>query len=225
MARKEFFDHVRAKPFGGSLSTSQVAGLNALLDYAPSGLSIEEKAYCLATAFHETARTMRPIEEYGKGKGRPYGMKDHETGAAYYGRGFCQLTWKANYLKAGKIIGADLVHHPELAMEPENASLIIYSGMREGWFTGKKLSDYFGPGHAEPVGARRIINGTDKAALIAGYWGDFVAALRAAGDTAPAPVQPPVAPATPAPPARMVESSRPDFWTRLTAVFRNARGA
>jgi putative chitinase len=53
--------------------------------------------------------------------------------------------------------------------------------MVEGWFTGKKLSDYFGGGRYEPVGARRIINGTDKDDLIAGQCGLFVDALRAAG--------------------------------------------
>jgi hypothetical protein len=41
--------------------------------------------------------------------------------------------------------------------------------MKEGWFTGKKLSDYVTLQRSDFTGARRIINGTDCAALIAGY--------------------------------------------------------
>jgi hypothetical protein len=42
-------------------------------------------------------------------------------------------------------------------------------GMRNGSFTGKKLSDYISGTTADYVNARRIINGTDRAELIAGY--------------------------------------------------------
>jgi hypothetical protein len=38
-----------------------------------------------------------------------------------------------------------------------------------GSFTGKKLADYFNPNLEDWVNARRIINGKDKANLIAGY--------------------------------------------------------
>ena len=53
---------------------------------------------------------------------------------------------------------------------------MIY-GMREGWFTTKKLSDYIKNGKADYVGARRIINGTDEARKIAGYAEIFEKAL------------------------------------------------
>ena len=32
--------------------------------------------------FHEVDRRMQPIEEYGKGHGRPYGVPDPQTGKA-----------------------------------------------------------------------------------------------------------------------------------------------
>ena len=38
-------------------------------------------------------------------------------GAKYYGRGFIQITWKANYYKHGKRLGIDLVANPERARE------------------------------------------------------------------------------------------------------------
>ena len=149
---------------------------------------------------------MQPIEEFGKGAGRTYGAPDPRTGLAYYGRGLVQLTWLANYLKAGTKLGVDLVYHPELALRPDIAAQILFRGMIEGWFTGRKLADYFGPGHSDPVGARHIINGVDCAALIAGYYSYFLAALQAAKALAPpapapAPVPAPTkpAPASPAP--------------------------
>jgi putative chitinase len=176
MDRAAFFAAVRANPFGGKLSQSQVQGLNAILDAAPKGIDPKHLAYCLATAFHETSRTMQPIEEYGRGKGKPYGV------GGWYGRGYVQLTWSANYAKAGEKLGIPLVAKPSLALQPDVAAQIMFVGMAEGWFTGKKLADYFPPGapEADPVGARRIINGTDKAKEIAAYYRAFLLAITAA---------------------------------------------
>lgn len=180
MNRAVFFDAIRNAPFPGSISPAQFGGVTALLDAAPPGLPTKHLAYCLATTFWETAHTMRPIEEYGRGKGRPYGVADPVTGKTYYGRGFVQLTWKSNYDKAGKILLADLVKKPELALDPDIAALILYQGMKDGWFTGRKLSDYFSASITDPVGARRIINGTDHAAEIAAIYSKFLAAIQAA---------------------------------------------
>lgn len=181
--RAAFYAAVRASLFGGRLKASQVAGMDAILDAAPSLLGTTSLGYALATTFHETARTMQPIEEYGRGKGKSYGP----TG--FWGRGFVQLTWEANYAKATARLrqlgylraDEDLVKTPKLAMRLDVAAAILFYGMIEGWFTGKKLADYFGGGRYEPVGARRIINGTDKDDLIAGQCGHMVDALRAAG--------------------------------------------
>lgn len=52
-------------------------------------------------------------------------------------------------------------------------------GHMEGLWTGKKLSDYFGD-EADPKNARRIVNGTDKASLIATYYEAFLAAINEA---------------------------------------------
>ena len=182
--RPQFFASIR--PQFKRLSQSQVDGLNFLLDAfeQDGGLSIQEMAYMLATAYHETAATMLPIEEYGRGRGRKYGQNIDIDGSRYkglphiyYGRGYVQLTWLTNYKRAGDKICVDLVNHPELALNPTYAAQIMIAGMREGWFTGKKLSDYISA-KADYVGARRIINGTDKAQLIAGYARQFESALK-----------------------------------------------
>jgi len=49
--------------------------------------------------------------------------------------------------------------------------------MMRGLFTGKKLNDYFNANTCDWLNARRIINGTDHAELIAGYAQKFYNAL------------------------------------------------
>lgn len=173
--------------FGGKITESQVKGMEAILDEYEanySTLSLHALAYILATTYHECARTMQPIEEYGKGRGRDYGLYKKMDGTSYlgyphiyYGRGFVQLTWFENYEKAGKKLGVDLLNKPELALSLPIATKILFAGMVEGWFTGRKLSQYF-EGKIDFQGARRIINGTDKAVMIAGYAQTFYNGLK-----------------------------------------------
>jgi hypothetical protein len=146
-------------------------------------------SYVLATIYHETAQTMRPIEEYGKGKGHSYGEPDPETGQVYYGRGYVQLTWRENYRRAGRECwdrsltkgGADFELSPELMLTPFYAAQAALMGMAQGWFTGKGLGDYDTPsGGYDYVQARHIINGSDRAEMIAGYARTIEQALRLA---------------------------------------------
>lgn len=182
--RRIFFAQIRS--LFGRMNQSQVEGLNSLLD-AVGGCLINEAAYMLATAYHETAHTMQPIEEYGKGRGRDYGKRlkmsrkpYSDTLPIYYGRGYVQLTWYENYDKAGRLLKLDLLRQPELALQADVAAKIMREGMFDGWFTGKKLGEYIGLRTADYVSARRIINGMDKAQFIAGYAVVFELALRKA---------------------------------------------
>jgi len=177
-----FFDEVRHALFKGKLTRQQVSGIEFILEqWNETGFTNRQwLAYALATAFHETAFTMQPIREYGRGRGRKYGCKDPNTGQVYYGRGYVQLTWKANYNKAGQALGIDFVRKPDLVMEPANAAFIMFQGMKDGWFTGKGFDDYINPDLHDYWNARRIINGTDKAGAIADYAIRFEAALEAA---------------------------------------------
>lgn len=175
-----FFKGVRGVT--GSLDQVQVSVINSLLTDA-SHWSVSWLAYGLATAWHEAR--LKPIEEIGKGKGRKYGVPD-KTGQVPYGRGLVQLTWDYNYARADKELGLGgaLVKDYDLALDSMVAGKILVGGMEEGWFTGKKLADYL----PDPRGtdaqfreARRIINGTDRAELIAGYAAQFQAACTAGG--------------------------------------------
>lgn len=225
--RAKFFSAVR-KTFG-ALSQDQVDGFNYLLaawerEY-PKG-DVRYLAYALATTWHETDSSMEPIVEYGKGKGKKYGP----TG--FYGRGYVQLTWDYNYIKASKKlkelygINVDLYKDPELALVPEYAVLILYAGMIEGWFTGRKLSQFFNDKTDDPEEARRIINGVDKKAKIAGYHRSFLSALRDSQEAvqAPSPVPAPTPapkapePVTPAPEAP-VAVKEPSLLGTLVIAF------
>lgn len=207
MNNAAFFASAR-KTFG-PLSQGQVDGMLTLL-VATAGLPRMHRAYILATAWHETAFTMQPIAEYGKGKGKPYGRID-SSGKAPYGRGFVQLTHRDNYVKLDKRLGlgGKLAADYDLAINPDIAAKIIVIGMAEGLFTGKKLSDY-----KTYVGMRAVVNGTDRAKDIATYALQFEDALAAAEapNLAPQPVPPPapvvVAPKPETPPAASVPQPR-----------------
>jgi len=180
---KEFFDEVR-KDFG-PLEQNQVDGLT-LLVRATEDLPLRHRAYILATAWHETGPAssklhMTPRREiWGPtpAQKRYEGRKDLGNtqpgdGKKFMGRGYVQITGRENYTKGSRLIGVDMLKEPDLAMVPINAVKLMISGMTEGWFTGKKLSDY-----DSYENMRRVVNGTDRAELIAGYAKNFERALK-----------------------------------------------
>lgn len=161
--------------FKESLSDRQKAELEFVVtELQFRNLLPNQLAYILATVKHETANTFKPLEEYGKGKGKEYGKSDIETGKAYYGRGYVQLTWKENYKKFSELLKLDFVNCPELCCNKYLAVHILYLGMRDGLFTGKKLKDYLDKDKTDFLNARKIVNGTDKAELIKGYAEKFL---------------------------------------------------
>lgn len=205
--REKFFTSVRHTVFPGRLTQTQVDGMNAILDAWDKSAfdDLRWLAYMLGTAYHETAATMKPIREYGNydyfermygpnGKrpntARQMGNTNSGDGAKFCGRGYVQLTWANNYIRAGDIVGVDLVNNPDLAMQPDIAAKIMFAGMTDAVivfenfhdenyfsFTGRTLEDYFNDTTEDWYNARRIINGTDHAAMIAETAKDFHAAL------------------------------------------------
>ena len=191
MIKKASF-YQRVRTYFGKLTNSQVLGFEAIInEFEKQNLSdIRWLAYMLATSWHETAQMMQPIEEYGKGKTRPYGKRLKHSGVAYskllplyYGRGFVQLTWYENYELMGRLLKLDLIKHPELALNLENAVRIMFEGMLKGSssvgdFTGKCLEMYFNDKVNDSLGVRKIINGNDKAMLISEYYTKFLNSLK-----------------------------------------------
>lgn len=185
---KAFFDKVTAALFGHRISQSQVDGINTILaawDKAYPNADLHFVACSLGNCYHETMVAMQPVREIGYGRGHAYGVPAGPWHQVYYGRGDIQLTWERNYEHAtGRLhnMGVikpteDLVEDPDLALRPDISALILIVGMMEGWFTGKKLSDYLRNGNFDWVHSRQIVNGMDKAFVIAEYDQDFYEAL------------------------------------------------
>jgi hypothetical protein len=184
--RKKTYQNLNAQ--FGKLSQKQVDGLEAIFNmWELLGLKdLRWLAYILATIWHETDKTMQPIEEYGKGKGKKYGARVWYSGKRYndilhifFGRGHTQNTWRDIYLKltlANKK-GWDFVNKPDLLLEMEPSIWATFHGMITGLYTGRSLRMHFNTTTNDPTGARKIINVTDKAILIRDYHFKFLKSI------------------------------------------------
>lgn len=211
--RTTFFAMVRNAPFGGKLSTSQIDGMNAILDawLLTRYTDLRWLAYMLATVFWETRQTMQPIREANGSSdaqtiarldaawkaGKLGQVKTPYWREGWFGRGLTQITHKENYALIGHIIGIDLVKNPSLALRMDVAIKIMFEAMLKGQslkgdFTGRSLEQYFNATTEQPEQARAVVNGKDKAKLIAGFYGNFLPALKASVTT----LQPAIVPET-----------------------------
>ena len=193
--RAKFFTAFRSQ--FGDFNKSQVQGYDAIFDYWDKSDLTDKRwlAYVLATAFHETGENMQPVREgfCSSDQGSINAVTDifnrgiidenyalpKENGKSYFGRGLVQITWDYNYKNLGQAIGIgnQLYDNPSLALDMDIAVKILFKGMVDGLYTGKSLRMYFSEDSTDWVNARRIINGTDKADLIAGYGQKFFQCL------------------------------------------------
>ncbi len=225
MNLEKFYDVVRKTL---TLTNENVRGFDFILEEAEARkVPVNDLAYILATTFHETAGRMQPIAEYGKGKGKKYGVPG-KYGQIPYGRGYVQLTWDENYEKADKKLGlkGSLLKNFDLALTSKIAVKILFVGMAEGWFTGKKLRDFIDTidesdeeDGREFEESRRVINGVDKKQLISKYALIFEKALKAAGygeKGAYVPPMPPVDdPGVPKPTAPVDPAPESGNWVQI----------
>jgi len=133
-----------------------------LTEARAQGLSNEQTAYVLATATHESNLGLH-MEEFASGaayEGRSdLGNTQPGDGVRFKGRGYVQITGRANYADWSQRLGVDLVGDPSLAEDPDIAARILVQGMKDGTFTGRGLDRYINDSGTDYVNARRIVNG------------------------------------------------------------------
>jgi len=109
-----------------------------------------------------------PIEEYASGaayEGRgDLGNTQSGDGVRFKGRGFIQLTGRANYEEYGRKLGVDLMGNPDLALDPKISAKILVE-----YFAERGVDDKAASGNWE--GVRRAVNGGMNG------WGTFIAAV------------------------------------------------
>lgn len=224
MNRAKFYAALRRRDsgvFGTQLSQTQVDRMEAILTRLDAKqIMLRQAAYILGTAYHESDR-FKTMEEYASGaayEGRQsLGNTQKGDGVRFKGRGFVQITGRRNYTDHSKRLGVDLVSNPALAARLDHATTILIDGMMLGTFTGRRLPDYVSVSQNDYVGARRVVNGTDRASLIAGYAKSFEKALNAAGYgvSSPKPTIPDTQKDLP------VTNSTQSFWSLFTSFIPN----
>jgi hypothetical protein len=135
-------------------------------------------AYVLATSEHESkcGRFMRelwgPTADQRRYEGRrDLGNTERGDGYRYRGRGYVQITGRANYATWSERLKRNIVADPDLvAREPAVAADILVLGMRDGAFRPQagKLSGFIAGDRRDFLNARDLING-DKARVDKGH--------------------------------------------------------
>jgi predicted chitinase len=127
---------------------------------AEQGLSDEASAIAAIATVATEVPDFAPINEFG---GSAYFKKMYEgrrdlgntrpgDGVRYHGRGFIQLTGRANYRGYGKKLGVPLEQKPDLALDPSVAGRVLAAYMRDrGIGTLAARGDW--------QGVRRAVNG------------------------------------------------------------------
>ena len=121
---------------------SDVARHWPVIDHALQAEGMTDRASriaAVATVVTEVGPNFRPIREYGR---RPYfshmydGRRDLGNtrpgdGARYYGRGYIQLTGRANYRAYGKRLGVDLEKRPGMALRTDVGARVLADYFKE----------------------------------------------------------------------------------------------
>jgi len=125
-----------------------------------------------ATVAVETARTFRPINEFGS---QAYFTEHYEgrhdlgnvlpgDGARFHGRGYIQITGRANYRNYSHVAGVDLGRNPDEALNPAVSARILAS-----YFATRRVDAAANAQDWKKV--RRLVNGGLNG------WNDFDACV------------------------------------------------
>jgi putative chitinase len=142
------------------------------------------------------------------------GNAQQNDGWDFRGMGLVQATGRDNARRAtGRLLGLgylspgeDLEKTPTRMLDPDVAAAMLFVGLTEGWYTGKKLSDFFTKDKSLPVAARAMVNPDANGAIVSELYRGYLAAFQAAGHVPNGVVQSvPVPPVTTAPVGPLVK--------------------
>lgn len=154
-------------------NTSDVRdSVNIIIDeYYGQGYSIVfQLAYILATAKHESKlgewmeekggeAYLKSKYHYTTAKGKELGNRYENDHIDYKGRGFVQLTGRANYQKYEKITGLPLIDNPKMVQEKTVAAFILVHGMMNGTYTQRhELPSFVNYIKQDFFNARKVVN-------------------------------------------------------------------
>jgi predicted chitinase len=111
---------------------------------AENGLTDRESVVAILATIGTEVASFEPINEFG---GTKYFAQHYEgradlgnthpgDGVRYHGRGFIQLTGRANYRTYGQKLGVPLEEHPERALEPDVAARVLAR-----YFKDRRIAD------------------------------------------------------------------------------------
>lgn len=136
-------------------------------------------------------RNAKGLAEEVYGGRADLGNTEPGDGWRFRGRGQGHLTGRRNYALATERLralgvlkaGESLVEDPDLALRPDVAAAVLVFGMRDGWFTGKRLNDFINnKATAEQfAAARRIVNPDRNGAAVAALAAGYLEALKVGG--------------------------------------------
>lgn len=126
--------------------------------------------YILATAIGDS-NLMPAIEDRAPVGTQARKAQDEYWFSGYYGRGFSPiaLITKDSYIKFSELLKIDLTGNPDLALDTTTAAQILVTAMKNGSFTGFKLSDYITSFKQDFLGARAVVKPNDRNNLFSDY--------------------------------------------------------
>jgi putative chitinase len=145
-----------------------------LLEVFPSRFKGDQ---ALAQKYAGNPNNSLPEFLYGVGTptGKSLGNTEPGDGAKYIGRGYIQITGRANYTVYAKLTGLDLVNKPELLNDPTTAAEVTVQ-----YFLRRCKADQNGPGYfPAAVAAVGPHNPANILAKKTGYYECFLGQLQA----------------------------------------------
>jgi putative chitinase len=157
-----------AKVFPSTPIANIAANLPAILNALAASQCDRSMLLMALATIRAEAESFTPLSEFQSRfntppGGAPFSLYDHRAdlgnqgppdGHSFRGRGYVQLTGRANYAKFGRIVGVDLIGNPESASDHMIAAKVLVA-----FLTQKKNQIETALARKDMAAARRLVNG------------------------------------------------------------------